>query len=73
MTAELSSRQVTSGDFLSGIGTFVGAYICLARDTGAEGAECDYGVITAIRWDQANLHGFITVTFAVGHADIPFN
>ena len=71
--AEFQARKVTEQEALSGIGTYIGASVCVQRPKFAETTKWDYGVVTGYRWDEAQAAGVLHVSFDTSQDDIQFD
>ncbi|KAE9037043.1 hypothetical protein PR002_g6776 [Phytophthora rubi] len=69
---EVEKRVVTQEVALSGIGTYVGSALCIARVLPGKPKVCDYGVAVGYSWSSQSNSGALQVTFADGTVEFAF-
>ncbi|ETL34760.1 hypothetical protein L916_13055 [Phytophthora nicotianae] len=62
--AEIQGREVTADEAHSGIGTYVGCCVCIARLLPQSPRVWDYGVVTDYTWDTNAAAGTLHITFS---------
>ncbi|ETO69951.1 hypothetical protein F444_13539 [Phytophthora nicotianae P1976] len=70
--AEIQGREVTADEAHSGIGTYVGCCVCIARLLPQSPRVWDYGVVTDYTWDTNAAAGTLHITFRSESESIPF-
>lgn len=69
----VESRSVSEAEALSGIGTYVGGCLCVARVPAGAAKIWEYGVAVGYYWNEATSSGVLHLVFCDGGADIPFD
>ncbi|ETP53465.1 hypothetical protein F442_01633 [Phytophthora nicotianae P10297] len=69
---EVKQRGVTEEKALSGIGTYVGSTLCIARVPQGKPKVWNYGVVVSYTWNNLGKSGVLQVTFADATRDLAF-
>ncbi|KUG00903.1 hypothetical protein AM587_10002824 [Phytophthora nicotianae] len=69
---EVKQRGVTEEEALSGIGTYVGSTLCIARVPQGKPKVWNYGVVVSYTWNNLGKSGVLQVTFADATRDLAF-
>ncbi|KAE9126345.1 hypothetical protein PF007_g6011 [Phytophthora fragariae] len=70
--AEVERRGVTEEEALSGIGTYVGSALCVARVPPGKPKVWDYGVVAGYTWCDRTITGTLQITFIEGTSNVAF-
>ncbi|KAE9051401.1 hypothetical protein PR001_g1480 [Phytophthora rubi] len=70
---EIEQREVTEEEALSGIGTYVGSAVCIARVPRGKPKVWDYGVVVGYTWSNLTKTGVLQVTFPDETCSIVFD
>ena len=70
---KVDGRTVGPREAESGIGTYVGGYVCFERRSQDSAAYWDYGVVTAYEWNESRGEGSLHLTCVDGTARVLFN
>ncbi|ETN14854.1 hypothetical protein PPTG_22021 [Phytophthora nicotianae INRA-310] len=70
---EVKQRAVSKEEALSGIGTYVGSCVCVAKVSPRSPKAWEYGVVTGYTWVQERLAGELFVCFGDESDSVPFN
>ncbi|OWZ00047.1 hypothetical protein PHMEG_00028848 [Phytophthora megakarya] len=70
---EVRQRAVTKEEALSGIGTYVGSYVCVAKAEQGSPKRWDYGVVTGYTWFPDRRAGELFVCFGEESSTWVFN
>ncbi|KAF1314324.1 hypothetical protein FI667_g16778, partial [Globisporangium splendens] len=68
--SQVISREVTQEEATSGIGTYVGSCVCVARRTAGSTERWDNGVVMGYRWDRRRDSGALHVMFVDASEDV---
>lgn len=63
---ELVVRTVTEAEAISGIGTYVGSCVCIARASSGQGPPWEYGAVSGYSWDAIAHSGVLHISFDGG-------
>ncbi|ETI49069.1 hypothetical protein F443_07003, partial [Phytophthora nicotianae P1569] len=70
---EVKQRAVSMEEALSGIGTYVGSCVCVAKVSPRSPKAWEYGIVTGYTWVQERLAGELFVCFGDESDSVPFN
>ncbi|KAE8970294.1 hypothetical protein PR002_g27162, partial [Phytophthora rubi] len=71
--SEIEARGVSETEAVSGIGTYVGSCMCVARIPPGVTKRWDYGVVVGYTWLDTTSTGVLHLVFSDGPEDIPFD
>ncbi|EGZ23128.1 hypothetical protein PHYSODRAFT_485275 [Phytophthora sojae] len=70
--SEAQRGKIEVEQALSGVGTYVGCALCIARVPEGQPKIWDYGVVVGYTWDKATHTGVLQVTFVDGTSELPY-
>ncbi|KAE8975242.1 hypothetical protein PF011_g24559 [Phytophthora fragariae] len=70
--AQVDPRRVSEDEALSGIGTYVGSALCIARVPRGRPKVWDYGMVVGYSWKEDEKSGILQVTFEDKTCEIPY-
>ncbi|KAG1712551.1 hypothetical protein DVH05_000293 [Phytophthora capsici] len=70
---EFEAREVSEGEAISGIGTYVGSYVCVARTPPMSARVWDYGAVVGYSWCDRSSTGQLSVIFGKETLEIPYD
>ncbi|KAE8901295.1 hypothetical protein PF005_g2959 [Phytophthora fragariae] len=65
-SSDVALRTVSEAEAASGIGTYVGSCVCIARASHNRGPSWDYGAVSGYSWDPNTSSGVLHVSFESG-------
>ncbi|KAG3026096.1 hypothetical protein PC120_g6107 [Phytophthora cactorum] len=68
-----SFEFLTEAEATSGIGTYVGSALCIARVPQGKSKVWDYGILVGYAWEEMFKTGVLQVTFLKETCEIPYN
>ncbi|KAG1705864.1 hypothetical protein DVH05_002428 [Phytophthora capsici] len=69
---EVDPREVTEAEALSGIGTYVGSALCVARVPQGRPKVWAYGMVVGYTWKEGSQSGVLQATFGEGTSYIEY-